>query len=174
MTREVRPMKKSLEMSAQSLVLGPNILTWASKPEAGDWMMKEVRRKKPMAKGGPGQKLSATPRIPGHIRPEIRSEKRSPMAKMAEKPIVKPRPGRSRKNRQIGPKIDRLVKAKDRWLGQSQDLAWNPEAKAKMLKGYPGKVGKGRTMARTSNREDPNEPKERQPDSLKKALRLPW
>ncbi|KIK72641.1 hypothetical protein PAXRUDRAFT_21756 [Paxillus rubicundulus Ve08.2h10] len=66
------------------------------------------------------------------------------------------------------------VKAKDRWLGQSQDLAWHAEAKAEMLKGYPGKVGKGWTMARTSNREDPNKPEEHQPDSLKKALRLPW
>ncbi|KIK71941.1 hypothetical protein PAXRUDRAFT_22607 [Paxillus rubicundulus Ve08.2h10] len=83
----------------------------------------------------------------------------------APKLIAKPTPG---------PNIDRLVKAKDRWLGQSQDLAWHPEAKAEMLKGYPGKVEKGRTMAQTSNREDPNEPKERQPDSLKKALRLPW
>ncbi|KIK72092.1 hypothetical protein PAXRUDRAFT_22410 [Paxillus rubicundulus Ve08.2h10] len=72
-------------MSAESQVPGPNILTWASKPEAGDWPMKGVRRKKPMAKGGPGQKWSPTPRILACSRPEIRSEKRSPMAKMAEK-----------------------------------------------------------------------------------------
>ncbi|KIK71848.1 hypothetical protein PAXRUDRAFT_22740, partial [Paxillus rubicundulus Ve08.2h10] len=95
----------------------------------------------------------------------------------AQKPIVKPRPGRSRWDSSALPKsrqIDRPVKAKDRWLGQSQDLAWHPEPKAKMLKGYPGKVGKGRTMAWTSNGEDPNEPEECQPNSLKKALRLPW
>ncbi|KIK75232.1 hypothetical protein PAXRUDRAFT_19174 [Paxillus rubicundulus Ve08.2h10] len=71
-------------MLAESLVPGPNFLTWASKPEAGDWTMKGVRRKKLMAKGRPGQKQSATPRIPESIRPEIRPEKGIKMAKMAE------------------------------------------------------------------------------------------